>query len=107
MTPLPDPEVVGPAHAPIPAPAVKKIRDVTDRIKWDLTPELREPEFLEKVKRLLGHIINEGTTDILIDVMKAFVPWPGVGWAFGKILDTLLPDRLLQAVYAILDRLSD
>lgn len=104
---MPDPEVVGDPHPPIPAPAVKRIHDVTDRIKWDLTPEQKDPEFIEQVKDLVSKIINEGTTDWLIEIIKAMVPWPGLGWLVGKVLDTLLPERLVGVIHTLLNRLAD
>lgn len=91
---------------PPPRPAREKIDNLVLNIKPQIPEDLREPGFIRKVKDLLALMLNERTTDYLIDILAAFLPgW--LAWPVRKFLDILFPEKLLSATYWVLDGISD
>lgn len=105
---MPDSEITAEVvRRNIPVPVAEKIGDITEQIRFNIPAELREPDFLDKVKQFLGHLLTEETTDQWAEAAAELVPWPGVGWLVKKTLDRLMPEKLLSLIYLAIDKITD
>lgn len=88
-------------------PIARKIDLAASKVRISIPNMYTEPDFIEKLKGFIQEaLLTEEATDALIDIIAAQVPW-GLGWAVKRILDSLLPEKVLFALFMFLDKLTD
>lgn len=96
----PQPGVVH--SAPLPAPIARRIETEIE-LRFEPVPELEGDR--AAIERFLRAAINEESTDALIDLARGLAPF-GSGWLLARVLDALLPEKLLYVALKLARRLT-
>lgn len=64
-----------------------------------------QPEDADTFKRVARAVVNEDSTDIIVEAVAGLMPWK-LGWVARKALDRMLPDMRLGVLFRIVDRIT-